>query len=207
MTNHWRDIRHADLILVNGANPAEAHPVGFQRLMRAKLERGAKIVHAHLRIRTGSDIAYFGGLINHVLQNELYHKDYVQFADNAGLVVKEGYEFKDGLFNGYDPQKRAYDTKAWTYETGPDGFATVDIGHPRSVLNLLRTHYSRYTPEMVERITGIPKDQFLQVAKLVGETGRPDKVMTIIYAVGLTHHTTGVQLIRSRAVLQLLLGN
>jgi formate dehydrogenase major subunit len=220
MTNHWRDIRHADLILVNGANPAEAHPVGFQWLMRAKLERGAKIIHAdprftrtsavadtHLRIRTGSDVAYFGGLINYVLQNELYHKDYVQFATNAGLVVKEGYEFKDGLFNGYDPQKRAYDTKAWTYETGPDGFATVDIAHPRSVLNLLRTHYSRYTPEMVERITGIPKDQFLQVAKLVGETGRPDKVMTIIYAVGLTHHTTGVQLIRSGAVLQLLLGN
>jgi formate dehydrogenase major subunit len=100
-----------------------------------------------------------------------------------------------------------YDTKAWAYETGPDGFAKVDLKHPRSVLNLLREHYRRYTPEMVERITGIPKDQFLQVAKLVGETGRPDKVMTIIYAVGLTHHTTGVQLIRSGAVLQLLLGN
>jgi len=220
MTNHWRDIRHADLILINGANPAEAHPVGFQWLMRAKLDRGAKMVHAdprftrtsavadiHLRIRTGTDVAYFGGLINYVLQNNLFHKEYVQFATNAGLVVKEGYEFKDGIFNGYDPQKRIYDTKAWAYETGPDGFAKVDIEHPRSVLNLLRAHYSRYTPEMVERITGIPKDGFLEVAKLVGETGRPDKVMTIVYAVGLTHHTTGVQLIRSGAVLQLLLGN
>src|SRR5919109_2981934 len=220
MTNHWRDIRHTDLMLINGANPAEAHPVGFQWMMKAKLERGAKMVHAdprftrtsavadiHLRIRTGSDVAYFGGLINYVLANNLYHKEYVAWATNAGLVVKQGYQFKDGIFSAYDPAKRVYNTKAWAYETGPDGFAKVDLEHPRSVLNLLREHYSRYTPEMVERITGIPKDQFLQVAKLVGETGRPDKVMTIIYAVGLTHHTTGVQLIRSGAVLQLLLGN
>jgi formate dehydrogenase major subunit len=221
MTNHWRDIRHADLILINGANPAEAHPVGFQWFMRAKLERGAKIIHAdprftrtsavadrHLRIRTGSDVAYFGGLINYVLQNELYHKDYVRWATNAGLLVtEEGFSFEDGLFNGFDPAKGTYDTKAWKYETGKGGFARVDINHPRSVLNLMRKHYSRYTPEMVERITGIPRDQFLEVAKLVGEMGRPDKVMTIVYAVGLTHHTTGVQLIRSGALLQLLLGN
>ncbi len=220
MTNHWRDIRNADLILINGANPAEAHPVGFQWMMRAKLERGAKMIHAdprftrtsavadtHLRIRTGTDVAYFGGLINYVLQNELYHKEYVQYATNAAFVVKEGYAFKDGLFNGYNADKRTYDTTAWAYETGPDGFAKTDIAHPRSVLSLLREHYSRYTPEMVARITGIPRDQFLQVAKLVGETGQPDKVMTIVYAVGLTHHTTGVQLIRSGAVLQLLLGN
>jgi formate dehydrogenase major subunit len=220
MTNHWRDIRHADLIMINGANPAEAHPVGFQWLMRAKLDRGAKMIHVdprftrtsavadkHLRIRTGTDVAYFGGLINYVLQNELYHKEYVQFATNAGHIVKENYAFNDGLFNGYDPVKRSYDATAWAYEIGADGFATVDIAHPRSVLNLMREHYSRYTPEMVERITGIPRDDFLQVAQLVGEMGTPDKVMTIVYAVGLTHHTTGVQLIRSGALLQLLLGN
>src|SRR4029450_3804107 len=191
MTNHWRDIRHADLMLINGANPAEAHPVGFQWMMKAKLERGAKMIHAdprfprtsavadiHLRIRTGSDVAYFGGLINYVLQNNLFHNDYVQFATNAGFVVKEGYSFNEGLFNGYDPQKRTYTPALWAYEIGPDGFAVVDINHPRSVLNLMREHYLRYTPEMVERITGIPKDQFLEVAKLVGDTGRPDHVMT-----------------------------
>src|SRR6266513_3978354 len=112
MTNHWRDIKHADLVLINGANPAEAHPVGFQWVMRAKLDRGAKIIHAdprftrtsavadtHLRIRTGTDVAYFGGLINYVLQNELYHKEYVQYATTAAFVVKVSYEFKDGLFN------------------------------------------------------------------------------------------------------------
>ncbi|MEV0172165.1 formate dehydrogenase-N subunit alpha [Streptomyces sp. NPDC050803] len=220
MTNHWRDIRHADLILVNGANPAEAHPVGFRWLMRAKLDRGAKIVHAdprftrtsavadlHLRIRTGTDVAYFGGLINHVLRNNLFHREYVEFATNAGFVVKDTYAFTDGLFNGFDEATGAYDPKAWAYEVDDEGNARVDIDHPRSVLNLMRRHYSRYTPEMVERITGIPRARFLEVAGLVGETGRPEKVMTIVYAVGLTHHTTGVQLIRSAAVLQLLLGN
>ena len=220
MTNHWRDIRHADLILINGANPAEAHPVGFQWMMRAKLDRGAKMIHAdprftrtsavadkYLRIRTGTDVAYFGGLINYVLQNDLFHREYVEYATNAGLVVKEGYAFNEGLFNGFDEAKKTYNTAQWTYEIGPDGYAIVDIAHPRSVLNLMREHYSRYTPEMVERITGIPRAEFLEVAKLVGETGKPDKVMTIVYAVGLTHHTTGVQLIRSGALLQLLLGN
>src|SRR5438309_8251030 len=148
MTNHWRDIKNADLILINGANPAEAHPVGFQWFMRAKLDPargpgtggGAKMVHAdprfsrtsavadtHLRIRTGTDVAYFGGLINYVLQNNLHHQEYVQYATNAGLVVKDGYAFTDGLFNGYDPAKHTYDAKAWAYETDPaTGFAKVD---------------------------------------------------------------------------------
>src|ERR671934_42675 len=133
MTNHWRDIRHADLILINGANPAEAHPVGFRWFVKAKVERGAKIIHVDPRFTRTSAVA-----------------------DN----------------------------------------------HPRSVLNLMRKHYSRYTPEMVERITGIPRAQFLEVAKLVGEMGRPDKVMTQVYAVGLTHHTTGSQMIRAGAVPQ-----
>src|SRR5919109_2958928 len=248
MTNHWRDIRNADLILINGANPAEAHPVGFRWFVKAKVERGAKIIHVdprftrtsavadiHLRIRTGTDAAFFGGLINYVLQNKLYHDDYVRNYTNAAFVVDKDYSFKDGMFNGFDPKAGAYDPTTWKYETGnkrgkeaPGGlsksgksatglavsssgpnstFARIDINDPRSVFNLMRKHYSRYTPEMVERITGIPRDQFLQVAKLVGEMGKPDKVMTIVYAVGLTHHTTGVQLIRSGAVLQLLLGN
>ena len=228
MTNHWRDIKNTDLILINGANPAEAHPVGFQWFLKAKLDPsrgpgsggGARIVHAdprftrtsamadiYARIRTGTDVAYFGGLINYVLQNDLTHKDYVENYTNASFVVKDTYSFKDGLFSGYDPTTRKYDVAKWGYETGSDGFAKRDINHPRSVLNLMKTHYSRYTPEMVSRITGIPQDQFMRIAQLVGEMGRPDKVMTIVYAVGLTHHTTGGELIRSGAVLQLLLGN
>jgi formate dehydrogenase major subunit len=247
MTNHWRDIRHADLILINGGNPAEAHPVGFRWFMKAKVERGAKMIHVdprftrtsavsdtYLRIRTGTDAAFYGGLIKYVLDNKLYHEEYVREYTNAAFVVDKGYSFKDGMFNGFDEETRQYDPLTWKYEAadegggqapkglgggakaatgltwsaGPnDSFAKLDIDHPRSVLNLMRKHYERYTPEMVERITGIPQEQFLEVAKLVGEMGRPDKVMTQVYAVGLTHHTTGSQMIRAGAVLQLLLGN
>ncbi len=223
MTNHWRDIKNADLILINGANPAEAHPVGFQWFMRAKLDRGAKIIHAdprftrtsavadmYLRIRTGSDVAYFGGLINYVLQNNLFHDAYVRNYTNASFIVKDGYSFKDGLFSGYDASKRTYNIATWSYETdSATGFAMRDLTlqHPRSVFQLMKQHYSRYTPEMVSSITGIPVADFTKVAELVGQMGKPDKVMTIVYAVGLTHHTTGGQLIRSGAALQLLLGN
>src|ERR1700682_1128088 len=222
MTNHWRDIKNADMILINGANPAEAHPVGFQWFMRAKLERGAKIIHAdprftrtsavadtYLRIRTGTDVAYFGGLINHVLQNNLFQDVYVKNYTKASFIVKDGFTFTDGLFSGYDATKRTYNIGTWSYEVGADGFATRDktLQHPRSVFQLMKAHYSRYTPEMVSSITGIPADEFNKVADLVGEMGKPDKVMTIVYAVGLTHHTTGGELIRSGAVLQLLLGN
>src|SRR5205807_5396001 len=110
------------------------------------------------------------------------------------------YSFTDGLFSGYDAGKRTSDTTAWSYDMDPaTGYARTDysLQDPRSVFQLMKSHYSRYTPEVVERITGVPKDQFLEVARMVGETGRPDKVMSIVYAVGLTHHTTGGQLIRS----------
>jgi formate dehydrogenase major subunit len=244
MTNHWRDIKNADLILINGANPAEAHPVGFQWFMRAKLDPlrgpgkggGAKMVHVdprfsrtsavsdyYLRIRTGTDVAYFGGLMNYVLQHNLHHADYVKNYTNASFIVSKDYDFKDGLFSSYDAATRSYKNpvvpgstapvspvvKSWTYQLDGDGFAKRDntLQDPRCVFQLLKKHYSRYTPEMVQTITGIPKEDFLKVAALVGEMGRPDKVMTIVYAVGLTHHTTGSQLIRSAALLQLLLGN
>ncbi|TMD53060.1 MAG: formate dehydrogenase-N subunit alpha [Chloroflexi bacterium] len=241
MTNHWRDIKHADLILINGANPAEAHPVGFQWFVKAKLDPtkgpgaggGAKIIHAdprytrtsamadmYLRIRTGTDVAYFGGLINYVIQNKLYHEEYVKNYTNASFIVKQGFDFNDGLFTGYNSSTRAYDTSTWTYETEGEPIAGAPAGttqaaakrdktlqDPRTVWQLMAKHYSRYTPEMVSSITGIPVDQFNAVAKMVGEMGKPDKVMTIVYAVGLTHHTTGGQLIRSGALLQLILGN
>src|SRR5207253_3148490 len=195
MTNHWRDIKHADVILINGANPAEAHPVGFQWFVKAKLDPtkgpgaggGAKIIHAdprytrtsamsdmYLRIRTGTDVAYFGGLINYILQNTLYHQDYVKNYTNASFIVKEGFDFKDGLFSGYNPATRSYDLATWAYElTAPpaqaggqvEGPATTQTGFakrdmtlqdPRSVFQLLKKHYSRYTPDMVASITRIP---------------------------------------------------
>jgi formate dehydrogenase major subunit len=86
----------------------------------------------------------------------------------------------------------------------------LSLQHPRSVFQLLKQQYSRYTPEMVERITGIPRDQFLKAADLftsIRKNGDTKKAATIIYAVGWTQHTFGTQIIRTAAILQLLLGN
>src|SRR5256714_4246122 len=255
MTNHWRDIKNTDLMLINGANPAEAHPVGFQWFLAVKKDPkrgpgsggGAKIVHAdprftrtsamadiYSRIRVGTDVAYFGGLINYVLQNNLFHDEYVRNYTNASFLVKPEFSFKDGLFSGYDAANRKYNTASWAYQGDATAQAAFDktqqeivamgqgpptgagaamakrdmtLQDPQTVFQLMKQHYSRYTPEMVSRITGIPQDQFLRIAQLVGEMGKPDKVMTIVYAVGLTQHTTGGELIRAGAVLQLLLGH
>src|SRR5256714_3996048 len=138
--------------------------------MRAKLDRGAKIVHADprftrtsavadtcLRIRTGTDVAYFGGLINYVLQNDLHQHQYVTQYTNAAWIVSDGYDFKDGLFSGYDATKRTYSTTTWNYQTDPaTGYAQTDytLQNPRTVFQLMKQHYSRYTPEVVESITG-----------------------------------------------------
>ncbi len=224
MTNGWNDIKNADLILVMGGNPAENHPCGFKWAIKARQERGAKIIcvdprfnrtaavsDIFLQIRPGSDIAFMGGLINYVLQNKKYNEEYIKHFTNAAYIVKDTYSFdpQTGLFSGYDPEKRKYDQSLWGYELDENGTAKKDmtLQHPRCVLQLMKEFYSRYTPEVVEKLTGIPKDKFLEVAKLIAETSAPDKAMTHLYALGWTHHSTGTQLIGSMAILQLLLGN
>jgi formate dehydrogenase major subunit len=235
MTNHWVDFKNSDVFLVIGANPAENHPCGWKWAYVARDERGAKIIHVDPRftrtsatadmwapIRSGTDAAFFGGLINYIFENELYHEDYVKLHTNASFIVSEDFKFSDGLFSGYDEATRAYDPATWDYErkTAPEegdegaapqkeGIAKRDmtLQHPRSVFQLMKKHYSRYTPEMVSDITGIPSDKFLEIAEIFGATGAPDKAGNIVYAVGLTHHTCGGQMIRALALVQLLLGN
>jgi formate dehydrogenase major subunit len=235
MTNHWVDFKNSDVFLVIGANPAENHPCGWKWAYVARDERGAKIIHVDPRftrtsatsdmwapIRAGTDAAFFGGMINYIFENELYHEDYVKLHTNASFVVSEDFEFNDGLFSGYDEATRAYDPTTWDYEreTPPqegdegspqqkEGIAKRDdtLQHPRSVFQLMKQHYSRYTPEMVAEVTGIPQEKFLEIAELFGSTGAPDKAGNIVYAVGLTHHTCGAQMIRALAIVQLLLGN
>jgi formate dehydrogenase major subunit len=237
MTNGWVDIKNADMMLVMGGNPAENHPCGFKWAIEAKLQRNAKLIvvdprltrtaanaDLFLQIRAGSDIAFLGGLIHYALENGRIAHDYVVNFTNAAFIVQEGFHLpEDGLYSGFDPTTQTYDRSTWNYEpasgsTGTPPPATLPpnvaydatLQHPRSVFQLLRHQYSRYTPEMVERITGIPRDEFTKAADLftsIRKDGDLTKVATIMYAVGWTQHTFGTQIIRAAAMLQLLLGN
>ena len=144
-----------------------------------------------------------------LLTHDAIHHEYVLAYTNASFLVKDGFGFEDGLFTGYDPEKRDYDKSSWDYQFGADGFVLVDetLQHPRCVYQLMKQHYSRYTPEMVSRITGTPQDKFLQACAWIAETAAPDKAMTSMYALGWTQHSKGSQNIRTMAMIQLLLGN
>ena len=222
MTNHWKDIKNADVVLVMGANPAENHPCGFKWALEARDERLAKLVtidprftrtsavaDKHLQIRPGSDIAILGGFIKYILDNDLQHDDYVRLHTNASFVVGEAFGFAEGLFAGFDEASNRYDKTAWEYERGADGYVRRDptLEHPRCVFQLLKQHYARYTPDIAAQIAGCSEEEFLAMAEIVCSTGRADRVGTIMYAVGWTMHTVGCQIIRTAAILQLLLGN
>ena len=194
-----------------------------------RFTRTAASADLFLQIRAGADIAFLGGLINYAIQNGRIAHDYLVNYTNAAFIIKEGFKLpEDGLYSGFDPSTHEYDKSTWNYEAagssgrapgaGPGAPAAlppnvaydVTLEHSRSVFQLLKQQYSRYTPEMVERITGIARDQFLKAADLftsVRRDGDMKKVATIIYAVGWTQHTFGTQIIRSAAMLQLLLGN
>ena len=222
MTNSWTDIRNTDLVVIMGGNAAEAHPCGFKWVTEAKANRGAKLIVIDPRytrsasvadfyapIRQGTDIAFLLGVINYCILNDKIQWDYTKAFTNAAYIVKDGFCYQDGLFTGYDEAKRDYNRSSWEYELGPDGFVTVDdtLQNPRCVWNLLKQHVSIYTPEMVSRICGTPKDKFLKVAQMISECSSPTKTMTSMYALGWTQHSKGSQNIRAMAMLQLILGN
>src|SRR5689334_10839865 len=238
MTNGYTDIKNADMILIMGGNPAENHPCGFKWAIEAKRTRNAKMIvvdprftrtaatsDLFLQIRAGADIAFLGGVIRYAIENNRIAKEYLINFTNAAFIVKQGFKLpEDGLYSGFDGAAQTYDKATWNYEE-VGGAATASattpalppkvaydltLQNPRCVFQLLKKQYSRYTPEMVERITGIPKDQFLKAADLftsVRKDGDMKKVATIMYAVGWTQHTFGTQIIRTAAMLQLLLGN
>jgi formate dehydrogenase major subunit len=204
-----------------------------------RFTRTASVADLFLQIRAGADIAFLGGLINYAIENNRIAKEYLAHYTNAAFVIKQGFKLpEDGLYSGFDPATKVYDKSTWNYEQGGDlshRTASADppnaaaqgaaktpptmppnvaydltLQHPRCVFQLLKKQYSRYTPEMVERITGIPREQFLKAAQLftsVRKDGDMKKVATIIYAVGWTQHTYGTQIIRTAAMLQLVLGN
>jgi formate dehydrogenase major subunit len=232
-----------------GSNMAECHPVGFQWVMEAKL-KGARVIHVDPRftrtsavadtfvaIRAGSDIVFLGAIVNYILTNGREFREYVTAYTNASAVIDDGYqdtEDLDGLFSGWDSDKRAYDQNSWQYEgttvapsaghreSAPQGEAhghgakpsggeppltDPTLEHPRCVFQILKRHFARYTPELVEELCGVPEAQFLDVAEALCANSGRERTTSICYAVGWTQHTVGAQYIRTAAIIQLLLGN
>ena len=221
---------------------AECHPVGFQWVVEAQ-RRGAQVIHVdprftrtsaladlHVPIRAGSDIAFLGGLVRHVIENDLWFEEYVKTYTNAATIVTEDFqdtEDLDGLFSGWDEEREAYDPSSWAY-AGDSPHAPVageqahgahggggsepaaqdpTLQHPRCVFQILKRHFSRYTPEVVEEVCGVPRAQFLEVAHALCSNSGRERTSAFVYSVGWTQHTVGVQYIRTAAILQLLLGN
>lgn len=222
MTNAWTDIKNTDLVIVMGGNAAEAHPCGFKWVTEAKHHRGARLIVVDPRfnrtasvadvyapIRPGSDIAFLMGAIRYCIENDKVQWDYVKNYTNATYLVNPEFGWADGLFTGYDEEKRDYDRTSWEYQLNEDGTVKTDptLSDPRCVWNLLKQHVAVYTPEFVENLCGTPRDRYLKICEMIGATSARDKVMTSLYALGWTQHSKGAQNIRGMAMLQLILGN
>lgn len=220
MTNGWTDVANADVVLVMGGNPAENHPVGFRFVMEAKRQRKAKIVcvdprftrtaavsDCYVPIRSGTDIAFLGGLIHYAVTNNKYQRKYVIEHTNASFLIAEGFGFADGHFSGWE--KDHYDKSSWQYELDGNGYAKTDatLEHPRCVFQLMKAHYARYTPEKVAEVCGCTPEEFLKAAEMITVAAAENKSGTVLYALGWTHHSFAVQLIHAAAMVQLLMGN
>ena len=217
MTNSWSDLKNAEVFLIAGSNCAENHPIAMKWILRAK-EKGAKVIVVDPRftrtaskadlfaqIRPGTDIAYLGAIINYIIEQKLYDQKYVLNYTNALIKVSKDYKSEEGLFSGYDEKTRKYAVASWGYQLGPDKkpLKAESLEDQDSVFSKLKAHYSRYTFETAEKISGIPAAKIKEIA----DTFCKGKPGTILYALGMTQHTTGVQGIRAYAIIQLLLGN
>jgi len=124
------------------------------------------------RFRAGGDIAFLGGLVRHIIENDLFFRDYVVHFTNASCILRE--DFRDaeegatGVFSGWNGEQCGYDRKSWLYD-GDHGLSfperDLTLQHPRCVLQTLRRHFARYTPEMVETIVEISPELFHKVAE------------------------------------------
>jgi len=223
MTNHWVDFKNSDVFLIMGSNPASNHPVSWKWIQHAVENRGAKIIcvdprftqsaskaHVYAPLRSGTDIAFLGGMIKYIIDNRLYFEEYIKHYTNASYLVNPAFKLPGenrGVFSGLKNGK--YEKDTWSYQTDTEGVIKKDftLRDPNCVFQLLRKHYSRYTPEIVSKITGTPKDKLIEIYKLYGSTGKPNRAGVELYAMGWTQHTVGVQNIRTMCIIQLLLGN
>ena len=252
-TAQW-DVANADCVVIMGSNMAENHPIAFRFVLAAKERNGATIIHADPRftrtsaladiyapVRPGSDIAFLGGIINHILNSQRWHtepffKQYAVNYTNLATIINADFQDPselDGRFSGWQADKNAYDITSWQYqgEAVPSPLAehytktgepsSENLGRlsegpppsdptlqdPKCVYQVLKRHYAAYTPDMVERVTGCPRETFIKVAETLLRNSGPERTSAWCYAVGWTHHTTGVQMIRAAAIIQALLGN
>jgi formate dehydrogenase major subunit len=235
MTNHWCDLQNSDCIIIVGSNAAENHPISFKWITKAREESGATLISIdprftrssatadiYAQMRSGTDIAFFGGMIKWVLDDmeahpENYNMTYVTEYTNMSFLVNP--EFKtaaenDGKFSGFmpgsdNPNFGKYDKATWSFQKDGDGIVKKDktLQDPNCVFQLLKKQVERYDPDTVCSITGTGKETFLKVCETYAKTGAVGKSGTIMYAMGTTQHTHGTQNIRAYAILQLLLGN
>jgi formate dehydrogenase major subunit len=221
MTNHWIDIRNSDCILIMGSNAAENHPISFKWVTEA-MKRGATLISVDPRftrssakadfytpLRSGTDIAFLGGMIKYIIDNNKYFTEYVAEYTNACFILSGKYDFQDGLFAGYDAETHKYDKSKWVFQKDASGNSKKDrsLKDPRCVFQQLKKHYDRYNLDTVSAITGTPKEDLHKVYEMYSATGQKGEAGTIMYAMGWTQHTVGTQNIRTMAIIQLLLGN
>ena len=217
MTNPWYDLKNTKLAWVEGSNIAECHPMGLKNLMKAK-KNGLKIMHVDVRftrtskiadyfiqIRPGTDIAFLGAIINYVIQNKKYDEQYLRLHTNAYFLINPAFGFDDGIFSGYNEEKRKYDMTTWQYQVDANGkpMRAADLFAPNTVMSILKKHYERYTFEVVSSITGASVADIKMAAEIYSSI----KPAVFMYALGMTQHTVGVENIRCFTVLQLLRGN
>ena len=205
---------------------AEQHPVGFQWVIEAK-ERGAKVIHVdprftrtsamadlHIQIRPGTDIAFLGGVVNYVFEHGSVFEEYVRHFTNGPVIINRDFQDTEeelddagaaGFFSGWDPEDGAYQQDTWSYDESTD--VDNSMQDERCVLQILRRHFARYAPETVADICGCAPEDMIRVARALCENSGRERTSAIVYSVGWTQHTTGVQNIRAAAIVQLLLGN
>ena len=225
MTNHWVDLKNADYFLIIGSNAAENHPASMIWIHKAMDERGAKLIvvdprftrtasqaDIYLPLRSGTDIAFFGGMMKYIMDNDLYHKDYLAHYTNAATLINPEFQGPvdlDGLFSGYDPEASKYDRSTWVYQTDDAGSPLRDetLQDANCAFQITKQHYARYDLNTVSQVVGCPRDKLELVYKTFSQSGAPEKTGTILYAMGQTQHTVGSQNVRCMAMVQLLLGN
>lgn len=217
MTNHWLDLQHAKVFLIEGSNCAENHPMAMKWIMRAK-EKGAIVIHVdprftrtskiadiHAQIRPGTDIAFLNSIINYILENKLYDEQFLIDHTNALMYSNEKFSFENGLFSGYQEGEFKYDMATWGYDLDEDGNPkkATSLDAKGTVFARMKEFFAPFTFEKASSISGIPVEKI----KLIADTYTQNAPGTILYALGMTQHTVGVQNIRSFGVLQLLTGN